>query len=284
MKKILSVLMCVMMIVAMMPAMAMAETVVEEAATAEELQAAFNAGGAVKLTKNIVVALSETGKAFEIAADKEVVLDLNGCAISVTSTYAGATSVIAVYGNLTILDNGEEGTIALTEALEDPTFGYATDTIYNEGTLTINGGTIINNCSGASYAVDTNCGGKTIINAGKVYASDSKAVRAYSWSEDTASTLVITGGHLEGTNAVYLHNLGSNSANKISATITGGTFVSNSSSDIKMALYSLCNNGGNVDININGGTFNGDVVFGGYYEFATYVPPLISKDRSDGLT
>ncbi|MBQ9760395.1 MAG: hypothetical protein IJW16_03485 [Clostridia bacterium] len=195
-----------------------------------------------------------------IPAGVEVKLDLNGYAVKFGTDVAAATAVINNKGILIIEDSVGTGLIELTGATVDTTYGYATDTILNNGMLTVNGGTIKNSNKGASYAIDNNVGATTVVNGGKIMNTAGEAIRAYSWSETEASTLVINGGDVRGTMAVRISNLTTNLACKIDVTINGGTFTGINNG---WALFSYCNNGSNVNVALNGGNFYGWVGFGG---------------------
>ena len=92
-----------------------AETGAKEVASADELKAALEAGGAVKLTEDIIMA-----EKYDISITEGVVLDLNGHTI--TKSYGESNHFIFVIngGSLTIEDSKGGGKIEAT----DSSYGY----------------------------------------------------------------------------------------------------------------------------------------------------------------
>ena len=205
-----------------------------------------------------------TGASVEVAKDVTMILDLNGHKIEATYNNTGATAAIVNKGTLTIEDATGNGTIELKGAVISADNGYATNTITNHGTLTVNGGNIINNLNGASYAIDNNSGATAVINGGYIYNSHANgtAIRAYGNSDTEVSKVEIKGGTIKGGYGVRLHNLSTTVASKIELTVNGGTLIGTDET-YHMALYSLCNDGTNVKVALNGGTYEGNVAFGG---------------------
>ena len=194
------------------------------------LQAALDAGGNVTVLRDIALTEGVT-----VAADKTVVLDLNGKTITGTPAEAKAFAVITNKGDLTITDGTEtEGKIVCDHKLAGST-GYAVNTITNSGTLTIVAGTIQNTSTASNqigYAIDNNSTtGNTIlvIEGGKVTASGSNyydGIRQFCNSTTLENSVTIEGGEVS---SLWLQNPsdGSGTQNtkdvKGSFAINGGT-------------------------------------------------------------
>lgn len=222
--------------------------------TAGGLQEAIENGVSyVTLTDSINL---ENGS-FEIGAGDEMVIDLNGHAMTVENTEAKASCAIKNSGKLTI----KNGTVAY-EGVGDPSFGYGTNTISNSGELVIDGAAIVNTTPvGSSVAIDCSAGAKLTINSGLI-KSEKNAIRLCPFGTAPISC-TINGGEITGARAIQIQ-LPSNKpaeAPDIDLTITGGTFTGNSG--LALYSYSAGQSFANVDVAISGGTFNGDVCFGG---------------------
>ena len=196
-----------------------------------DLQAALNAGGNVTVLRDISLAEGVT-----VAADKTVVLDLNGKTITGTPAEAKEYVLIANLGNLTITDNTEDkdGKIVCDHKLVGST-GYAVNTISNRngGVLTIEAGTIENTSTASNqigYAIDNYPGSEVIIKGGKVIVSGSSnyydGIRQFCSSETLENKVTIIGGEIS---SLWLQNPsdGSGTQNtkdvKGSFAINGGT-------------------------------------------------------------
>ena len=220
--------------------------------TADELAEALANGDSVSLAKDI--ALDE---AFAIPAGKEATIDLAGNELSFVSTEAKASSAIVNKGTLTI----KNGTVTY-EGVGDPNFGYGTNTINNGGKLIIDGATVINTTdSGSSVAIDCSAGAELIINSGEII-SQKNAIRLCPFGSG-AINCTINGGSITGARAIQIQ-LPSNKpadAPDINLTVNGGKLTGNSG--LALYSYSAGQSFANVDVTITGGTFNGDVCFGG---------------------
>lgn len=225
-----------------------------------ELNEALTDGGFIALTEDLVL---EENTIITVPTDGTAELNLNGHTIAVKGTEEKATYAIHNKGVLIIDDYTGNGTVELTDAVVSAGNTYATNAILNSGTLIVNGGIIRNNLSGASYAIDNSPGGTTTINGGTIINTKGTAIRAYSGSKDSSSTLIINGGTIQGTYAVRVQNLSKTVPSKIDVTINGGTLIADGDGSYRMALYSYCHDGTNVNITLNGGTYNGDVAVGG---------------------
>ena len=220
--------------------------------TADELAEALANGDSVSLAKDI--ALDE---AFAIPAGKEATIDLAGNELSFTSDEAKASSAIVNKGTLTI----KNGTVTY-EGVGDPNFGYGTNTINNSGKLIIDGATVINTTnSGSSVAIDCSAGAELIINNGEII-SQKNAIRLCPFGSG-AINCTINGGSITGARAIQIQ-LPSNKpadAPVVNLTVNGGKLTGNSG--LALYSYSAGQSFENVNVTITGGTFNGDVCFGG---------------------
>ncbi|MBR6801103.1 MAG: hypothetical protein IKM61_05070 [Eubacteriaceae bacterium] len=215
---------------------------------------------ALKTSDSVTVSLAkdlELTEVFEIPAGKEVTIDLAGNEISLVSTEAKASSAITNKGTLTL----KNGTVTY-EGVGDPSFGYGTNTINNTGKLVIDGATIINTTdSGSSVAIDCSAGAELIVNSGEI-VSQKNAIRLCPFGAG-AINCTINGGTITGSRAIQIQ-LPSNKpadAPEINLTINGGKL--NSTTGLAVYSYSAGQSFANVDVTITGGTFNGDVCFGG---------------------
>ncbi len=221
------------------------------------LQEAFNAaqdGDEIVVLKEIVLTAGVT-----VAADKVVVLDLNGKTISMQDASNNSAYAIKNNGNLTIKDSAEGGKITFNSTTPDNSFGYATSTIGNGGHLTIENGLIENTTvGGASYAVDGiwHTGEASLtINDGTITATKI-AVRQVPFSATAKNTVTINGGTFTGATAgLQMFNI--NNEAKLSETIIkGGTFYGTYGF---YTSFTSAQASELATINIDGGTFNGYV-------------------------
>ncbi len=208
-----------------------------------------------------------------IAKDKKVTLDLGGFTLSFDSEQQGA-SMIVNNGDLTI----SNGNVAfLYKGQPDTNYGKGNYTISNSGKLTINGATVSVDVVGyendkfphALYAVQTN--GEVVINDGSKIVNDHNiALRIF--ANVSPAHLTINGGELKGLRAIWLQ-LPSSDATKapeVNVNINGGKIIGTAvdgtkDSDNILALYSYSygNSMQNVEINITGGEFTGDIALTG---------------------
>ena len=178
------------------------------------------------------------------AAGKNVVLDLNGKAVSYTSDFPAAFNLITVNGTLTVTDTSADadGSIALTSTA-NLSWDYAVNMflVGNGGSLTIEKG---------SYSVTTPSYGY----AEYVIAASNNS---------GASTVVINGGTFTGNNidaVVRLHDqYGRNQP--LNVTVNGGDFTLNGSQCDSVIWFDVQKSGNGTDnasvanLVINGGTF-----------------------------
>ncbi len=224
-----------------------------EIGTADDLKAALAEGKSVKLTSDVAL----TNDAVEVAAGSAAVIDLNGKTLSVENTEAKASAAINNKGTLTL----KNGTVTY-KGVGDPNFGYGTNTINNTGKLVIDGATIINTTtSGSSVAIDNAAGAELIINSG-VIKSEKNAIRLCPFGS-AAINATINGGTITGARAIQIQ-LPSNKpaeAPVINLTVNGGILTG--TDDLAIYSYSAGQSLGNVKVVLAGGTYNGNVCFGG---------------------
>ncbi len=216
----------------------------------------------------------ELTNGIDIAKDVKVVLDLNGYTVSYNPTDPTASYAINNSGNLTIMDGsaGGSGKIIYNAANPDTETmpGYVSDTIRNYGDLVINSGTIENTTEGgtATYAVDSLTSTASLtINGGKIVAIK-PAIRLFLNSEntkDTAFDLTINGGEITGSRGIFIQlpNGASAKTKYANININGGTITRTNEDDLALYTYSFGEPYDGLDINITGGTFNGDVAVHG---------------------
>lgn len=222
---------------------------------------AAQAGETITVIDN--VELTET---ITVAADKEVVFDLNGKVVSYTTTEYVGEAMITNNGNLTINDSAEGGKLSYAyEGGANSSYGFGNSTIENKGVLTINAGTVENTSaamSHASYAINTGAGATLNVEGGNILNLNGHAVRMVSFGTEL-NTVNINGGYIEGTRALQVQLPGSASSTTKPAmdlNITGGELMSNEET-YNLAIYVFSNgqSAENVSVEISGGTFNGNV-------------------------
>lgn len=252
MKKIISIALALLMVAVMLPVMAMAE--------GTTLQSRIDAGETtITLTENVTESIT-------IPKDKTVTLNLNGNTL--TNEANKDTITVALGGTLTIEGAGTVDNISHGRAA-----------VYNNGTVTINGGTYTrseekgtgnpNSDNGNSWYTICNHGVMTV-NAGATVKNKGTFSSVfengyYSYTEKSERV-----GHVEGTN---------NAAPAL--TINGGTFeggkitIKNDDGGIlKIGGGRFTNNGNRVVFNANKAEING----GEFYCPATYFGNEIAVD------
>ena len=208
------------------------------------------------------VALTEQ---LNIAADREVVLDLAGCDVTASVGVQATSALINNKGALTITGDGHFG---YTSTTPSEGFWYSTSTIVNSGKLTIDGGTFINYTSGgASYVIDNAPGAELEINGGYFY-NKGIVLRAYSMNGSAANNVVINGGEFvsEASRVLQAHLISSTngSAPVVNIEINGGTFTTlDEVYGLAIYSYSAGTSMENVTFTLNAGVVNGHVAFDG---------------------
>ena len=208
-----------------------------------------------------------------IPATTIITLDLNGHTLKNAVNQDKASQVITNKGTLTIVDNSQDKSGLITNAIEegtsagdwwsDPQRNYATNVIFNSGTLNLQSGTIRQTAVGSiCYAIDNNStAGNAILNisGGKVVSAVGTAMRMFCNSTTNENTLNMTGGEISGAGVGFWVQLpGSNSTSKKKATvdISGGTVHG---SNHAWYDYSFGDSFEVVDYSISGGVMDGDI-------------------------
>ena len=238
-----------------------------------DLQEAINAanGGTVKLISDIlyttVYANNKThwngDLNYELSVGGNVTLDLNG--YTITSKGGSSHSYYALIcvrsGSLTVVDGSEAKTGAIVT--EASAIGSKVYTIYNNGSLTVSGGTISNYASGG-YAIESVTVTNTAltINEGANITSVSIAVRVCSQGSSGTQTVRINGGTINGTYAMWVP-VKNGGRDIIDMEINGGTFTG-SSNAILFNTYTSADYSTD-SIAIKGGVFSGAVLIGSQY-------------------
>ena len=206
--------------------------------------------------------ISVTDYAITIPAGKNIVLDLNGKTVTGSCETSGTSALIRNLGTLTICDSSQDQSGKLIggadptwtwDGSDDYTGSYASNLIRNEGTLTVNGGTLYNASSGsAAYAIDNYGSGKVTINGGTVDAKKASAIRMF----------YNNGGKVEVTGGTVGHYNSASDRSYMGIQVMGGTDADVVVSGGTVAgLYPLYSNGsGDSSVLISGGTFDGDSV------------------------
>lgn len=207
MKKIISIALALLMVAVMLPVMAMAE----EVTTAENLQAAVDAGGEVTLGADINASII-------VKNGKPVTLNLNGHKL--TNEAGKDTITVELGGTLIVkgdgkVDNISDGCAAIfnngTVTLNGGTFDRSAETstgktkeergnnswytICNHGTLTINSGVTITT---ANKATDKGRYSSLIENGYQSYAGDKSRVAYKLGTNQEYPSLLINGGEFFG--------------------------------------------------------------------------------------
>ena len=255
-------------------------------ATLAEAIAAVPTDGTETTITMLADAAANTG--VTIAANQNIVLELNGKVISVTTNSTKSYALITNKGTLTINDNTDTnkdgtGTGKITTTATDPDGqdwpGYASNTITNNGTLIINSGYIENSTTNgvAAYTVDNQTNGNLFtptftMNGGKLYNGYTDAIRQFLNSTTCLNKVVINGGVIASAKngRIVVFQNSNAKLNKGELDITGGTILGN------VGGWSAANNTYNftdeqydaISINISGGTMNA-IVFADYMDNAT---------------
>ena len=194
---------------------------------------------------------------YTIEADEELTINKN---VVYTSDVLGE-AMITNNGTLTI-----NGKVSYTyTGTADASYSKGNYTINNYETLTVNG--IVENntdkMSHASYAINTNAGATLNVKENsKVLNLNGHAIRMVSFGTDE-NNVNILGGYIKGTRALQVQlPSGSTSTEKpeMNLVISGGELNSNEETyNLAVYVYSNGQSAENLNIDITGGTFNGNV-------------------------
>lgn len=222
-----------------------------DVSTFEELQVAVDAASVgvptfITLWDNIIIgSRSLSGRASDadnitISAGKNIILELNGKTIRQEKECTASYEMICNKGTLTIKDSSESGNGKISfkdTSAGDPTYGWGSYTVRNEGTLVVEGGKIEHLGEQESHMICAifQYSGSTTIHGGTISTPNYRSARL--WSGD----MIINGGTFEG--QLWLQAVN----NTADLTIHGGTFdprgndsssvfVTNSQYDVKFAV------------------------------------------------
>lgn len=224
-------------------------------------QAIPNVG--VRLTKNLTLTES-------VVVEKgAVTLDMNGHTLSYAVNNSGKATAIFNIKSTGILNvvNNATAESKITFTASDPDLqeipAYATNTISNDGTLTIGAKVVVENHSdgGASYAIDNR--GKFTLNGGSLLGNRC-ALRVAKFNQDNVQ-FTMNDGLVTAKTPAWIHLTGSdaNVAPTITVEINNGTFQStkvSSADNNVLYTYSFGNSHANTTVNISGGKFLGGTV------------------------
>ncbi|MBO5732191.1 MAG: hypothetical protein J6R38_01040 [Alistipes sp.] len=195
-----------------------------------------------------------------IPAGKEVVLDLKGYTISQSKEQTGAYSMIDNKGTLTIEDSSANKSGKIVYGDNGNGGNYASNTIWNTGVLTINGGTIENNSSatvasnGFPHPID-NYGVLTINGGTFTNNANYSSMRIWCTTDDD-TIITINGGTFNGSIDFQTPNA---AANKGTLTINGGTFNADTYTNCSVRLLGFGADVDEMNGYIKGGHFNGAI-------------------------
>ncbi|MCD8371677.1 MAG: carbohydrate-binding domain-containing protein [Clostridia bacterium] len=194
-----------------------------------DLQSAINAaadGDTVKVVKEL-----DIDTAITVAANQNVILDLNGKTLTITGydSTTGNNVNLLNYGTLTITDSSTDGVLELSNALVG---------IFSTGTLNLNGGTIVgsylsNGTTSNSYTIYNV--GTTVVDGGNIESN------YYGIYNGSSGNVTIESGTVSG-NKIGIYNYSG------SIDVTGGTISATTT-----AIYSLTGT-----VTIEGGTITGE--------------------------
>ena len=193
----------------------------------------------------------------------DITLDLNGKTISHEFAQTAAYAMITNNGTLTIKDSSKEqnGVISYKDiAVYAADNNWASNTISNSGTLTLESGTIENASSdnvmtyGYPHAIDVYPGSTTKIKGGTVKSANYDCIRMFCNSTTSATSVEISGGNI--INRVTFQNPSSNKAGYGVLTITGGTFTTTEKVNANVRLLNFSTDVSKMKASISSGTFD----------------------------
>lgn len=226
------------------------------AGTEAALAWAFAHGKNVILNNDIALTLGIT-----IPAEVEITFDLNGKTLSQEKAQMTTYAMIINKGTLIIKDTATGGKITYKDiTVYTANVDYASNTIRNEGTLTLESG-IIENISGDDvmdhgypHAIDVYQGSTTNINGGTVKSANYDCIRMFCNSTTLPTTVNISGGNI--INRVTFQNPSSNQAGYGVLNITGGEFTTTDNINANVRLLNFSSDASNMKAKISGGTFD----------------------------
>ena len=188
-----------------------------------------------------------------IAADDDIILDLNGHTIAGSSA-ATNHAMIRNNGMLTITGNGVI-TYEFT-GTPDSTYGSGNYTIVNGGVMVVENGLIANTTAAMSHCfitIDNNSTSRDVsltVNGGTIVSDNYRSVRQFANSTTRKNELVINGGEFVG--QIWTQSTNAN-ANLASVEINGGTFKP-AGPDASSIFIETASNG-DFEVEVTGGYF-----------------------------
>ena len=206
-----------------------------------------------------------------VAAGQNIVLELDGHTVSGNTDSTTTYALITNKGMLTIQDGTDinkngTGTGLITTYITNPDGGnvpgYASNTITNNGSLTVKSGKIVNNGNGyACYAIDNQTNGTAYspilnIEGGRMEQMNAYtyAVRMFCNSTTNVNTVNVTGGVITGGYGLWLQTPNAN-ANMADLNISGGTILANDGAALYIGGTKADNS--KISISVSGGTIGG---------------------------
>lgn len=197
-----------------------------------------------------------------IGNERNIVIDLNGKTLSMNSEKASTSYLINNKGTLTIKDSTDSnkngtgnGKIVFTSTNPDMASipSYASNTITNSGSITLESGLIENNTkkAPAAYAIDNNSSGHDAIlniNGGKISSTNNWGIRMFVNSNTNQNNVHMNNGLVNG--GIWMQTL--TSQPKANFTVNNGTITGNR---YAFYIYDPSSNGSNINVKINGGEF-----------------------------
>ncbi len=219
--------------------------------TLEDAVAAAQNGDTITLIDNI-----ELSAIVNIPAGKTITLDLAGKTIAGTDTTDknfGLINLVSSGANLTVKDSVGGGKITLKATINSGWNRYSAVIANNQGTLTIEGGTIQHlGGTDMAYGIDNLTNGGTTpatLNVkGGTISSTYRAIRQFANGDSALNTLNITGGTINGTVWLQSPNAKENMAE---LSITGGTINANEGANA-VYVYSMNGASSKLDVDISG--------------------------------
>lgn len=225
---------------------------------------AFAAGGEVTLLVNVELDAP-------IVIDGSVTLNLAGCTLSyATGEWNENMITINANGSLVINDSSSltrsgsaTGAISFVfTGAADTSYGKGNYAIVNNGSLTLNSGSIQVAAAGvegtfshALYAIQN--AGDLTINGGSVVNNNNIAIR--NWND---ANITVNGGEISGTRAIWvqLPSGASAAAPEINIAINGGTLTATEQTyNLAIYVYSYGQSAEKLALTINDGVINGNV-------------------------
>ena len=179
---------------------------------------------------------------------KNITLNLNGAVLSQVKECTASYEMIYNKGTLTIIDEpatrtASTGKISFKDtSAGDPTFGWGSYTVRNEGTLVVNGGTIEHLGEQEAHMICAifQYSGTSTINGGVISTPNYRSARLWN------GNMTINGGVFEG--QLWLQGVNGTS----NLTINGGQFSPRGGDSSSVFVT---NSPGTITFAVNGGTF-----------------------------